>query len=343
MPSECDTRAPEPQAPRTGSVPSGPGTPVAATVPVAVVITTFNGRSRGFLDKAIESVLNQTVAPEEFVVVDDGSSDGTADWLRGRFPGLRVLSKTNGGPASARNHGTRETRAPLICFLDDDDLWLPKKLEVQHRQMTGPNPPDLVFSSITLINERDEITGGWNPVDVDLRWPAALLRNPIWNPSCVMMSRKALVATGGFNERLDHKFVEDYDMWIKILRSYRVDWTTEPLILYRAHSTQNSASFAGILGKVIPIVRAYAADVPGIDPRWVVGYHLYGGFFLTWHRAGYKAARALVDANPNGGWIPFLVLLRLIGVMLHPFRGIQRHWRAFEARCILGKSERRRV
>ncbi|MFO1459876.1 MAG: glycosyltransferase [Verrucomicrobiota bacterium] len=306
------------------------------TVPVAVVLTTYNGKSRGFLEKAIQSVLDQTVAPQEFIVVDDGSKDGTAEWVRDRFPQVRVVTKTNGGPASARNWGVQESHSPLVCFLDDDDVWLPRKLEVQYDRMSGPSHPDLVFSAITMINERDEVTGGWSPEEFDLQWPHVLLRNPIWNPSCVMMRREAFLGTGGFNEAVDHKFVEDYEMWIKIAREYRIDAIAEPLILYRSHSTQNSSSFSGILGKVIPIVRSYAAKVPGLDPHRVVAYHLYGGFFVTLHKAGWKPAMELLKANPNGRWRPILLLLRLIGVMLHRVRFVQRRWRRFESRFFLG-------
>ena len=96
---------------------------------VAVVIPSYN--SRQFIEDTIASVRAQTLVPDEIVVVDDGSTDGTAELVEGL--GVQCIRKQNGGPASARNQGVKETTAPLVAFLDADDLFLPDKLE---RQLT---------------------------------------------------------------------------------------------------------------------------------------------------------------------------------------------------------------
>ena len=102
------------------------------TIParVSVVITTYNYER--FVAAAIESVLRQTVRPDEIVVVDDGSTDATAAVVaRYAARGVRYIRQANAGPGAARNRGIRETRGDLIAFLDADDRWLPDKLARQ--------------------------------------------------------------------------------------------------------------------------------------------------------------------------------------------------------------------
>jgi len=106
-----------------------------AIAPVSVVIPAYNA-SR-YLGPAIESVLAQTVAPAEVVVVDDGSTDDTAA-VGARYPGVTVLTQANAGAGVARNHGVAATTAPLVAFLDADDLWLPNKLERQLEELADP-------------------------------------------------------------------------------------------------------------------------------------------------------------------------------------------------------------
>ncbi len=99
---------------------------------VSVVIPTY--QRRGLVEEAIDGALAQTMSDLEVVVVDDGSTDGTADHLRARYadePRLRVIEKPNGGSASARNRGLQEVRGAWVAFLDSDDLWKPGYLASQ--------------------------------------------------------------------------------------------------------------------------------------------------------------------------------------------------------------------
>src|SRR5689334_25157413 len=107
---------------------------------ISVVIPTYNGRR--FLLDTLESVYAQTLLPEEVIVVNDGSTDGTEELLRSvepRFQTLRWVSQSNHGVAHARNRGVQLATGDTIAFLDHDDVWRPRKLERQQRHL-GSKP-----------------------------------------------------------------------------------------------------------------------------------------------------------------------------------------------------------
>jgi len=112
---------------------------------VSCVVPVFNGER--FLGEALESILTQTCPPDEIVVVDDGSTDGSAQ-IATALDRVRYIRQENAGPAAARNSGIGISTGDLLAFLDADDLWLPTKLERQLAQLEAQ--PALEFS-VTLV------------------------------------------------------------------------------------------------------------------------------------------------------------------------------------------------
>ena len=102
---------------------------------VSVIIPTFNRKN--FVPKAIESVLKQSYKKYEIIIVDDGSGDGTQDYVGSNFPMVRLISQSNRGVSAARNTGILHSKGDWIAFLDSDDQWLPKKLEYQINTVSG--------------------------------------------------------------------------------------------------------------------------------------------------------------------------------------------------------------
>ena len=96
---------------------------------ISVVIPTYNRKHT--LPRAIASVLNQTLQPTEIIMVDDGSTDGTADWIQETYPRINPISQSNKGVSAARNIGIKYAKCDWIALLDSDDEWLPDKLERQ--------------------------------------------------------------------------------------------------------------------------------------------------------------------------------------------------------------------
>ena len=100
-------------------------------IKISVIIPTFN---RAFLVKrAIQSVLNQSFQPYEIIVIDDGSIDGTGELIKTEFPLIKYIWQQNSGISHARNLGIQKSQGNWLAFLDSDDEWLPKKLEMQTR------------------------------------------------------------------------------------------------------------------------------------------------------------------------------------------------------------------
>jgi glycosyltransferase involved in cell wall biosynthesis len=116
---------------------------------VSVVIPVFNGER--FLREAVESVLAQKYSPVEIIIVDDGSTDGTATVARSLSETVRYLHQTNQGPAAARNRGIKQARGSLIAFADADDLWPADKLELQLPYLITAPAIEIVMGRIQQV------------------------------------------------------------------------------------------------------------------------------------------------------------------------------------------------
>ncbi len=238
------------------------------TIPprVSVVITTYNYER--FVAAAIESVLRQTVRPDEIVVVDDGSTDGTAAVVaRYAAQGVRYIRQANAGAGAARNRGIRETRGDLIAFLDADDRWLPDKLARQLAHLRRYPAAGLVTGGEWQVfgSGRAPVQVRRRPVRAARLYPRILIENIIGNPSLVLVRRACFVRLGGFDEGLP--LGQDWEMWIRLARAYRVGVIDAPLIDFTQHwgsltagkveerHRSNQAIRRRYLGEVRPLAR----------------------------------------------------------------------------------------
>jgi glycosyltransferase involved in cell wall biosynthesis len=206
---------------------------------VSVVIPAWNAARS--LSRAIDSVLAQTWARREVIVVDDGSMDDTLDVLAGYGDQLRVLSQANGGPSSARNRGLRESRGAYVAFLDADDHWLPEKLERQVALLDAR--PDLGFCSTAtaVVDMRGEPVRDWPCCNAAQPLLDALFMHSAaisGSTSGVLARRELLLEAGGFDERL--RGFEDPDLWIRL--SARTGYACIPEALTVVVRTPDSVS-----------------------------------------------------------------------------------------------------
>ena len=191
----------------------------------------------GSIGRAIESVLAQSYAPIELIVVDDGSSDGTAQILEGYRDRATILTQNNRGAYAARNLALRHAKGELVAFIDSDDAWLPDKLERQVPLMRGE--VGLVYGDVRVLAEpRDDAppTGRTSFTWVTPRRGRVLdgLAAGNFVPTCAALVRKsALQEIGGFPE--ESRISADYLTWFRIAKRHAFDFVAEPVALYTLH------------------------------------------------------------------------------------------------------------
>lgn len=186
-------------------------TPVEGPL-VSVVIPAFEAER--FLAEAIESVLAQTYAPVETIVVDDGSSDGTAA-VAARYPQATLIRQPNAGPAAARNRGFATCQGELVAFHDADDAMSADKLEVQVGHLLADPAAELVFGEQELIVDDGAELPFWAEGSAARlpmpQRPAELAGEPLVHPMTMLMRREVFERVGEFDAAMQP--AEDLD-WV---------------------------------------------------------------------------------------------------------------------------------
>ena len=197
---------------------------------VSVIIPTYNKAL--YLKEAIESVLNQTYKNLELLVIDDGSTDNTAEIIK-LFNDNRLIYfyQNNKGPAAARNVGIENSKGEFIAFLDSDDLWLEEKLEKQIKFLKENNEVGMLGTGFYKIDENKNIIGKKQfPADNDRLKKILIKFNPFAQSSVIL--RKEVIQKVG---KYDESFLEseDYDFWLRIARYYKIANLPEYLVMKR--------------------------------------------------------------------------------------------------------------
>lgn len=209
---------------------------------VSVIIPAYNAEA--FLARAIRSVEAQTFRDFELVVVDDGSTDGTAEVARG-FGSVRYVRGPHQGEAGARNLALKEATGELVAFVDADDEWLPEKLARQVAFMEERGSSfSYTDSYIVRDGHRVRHSALARPHQGEILSPLIddWLDQAFLLPTEVVASRELLQSAGGFEEGLPTPGHVDYGLWLKLaLRGTRFDYLDEPLALwYRGHESVSS-------------------------------------------------------------------------------------------------------
>lgn len=207
---------------------------------IDAVIPVFNGEA--YIAKALQSVQSQTLPVSRIIVADDGSTDGTVraveDLMR-TDDRITCLKLPHAGVSAARNAGIAASSAPFIAFLDADDIWLPEKLERQMEAFERGGPATgFVHSSYFFIDAQDGRLSDRNVVPPKQRgdiFMPLLLEGYVLSGSAssVVVRRDVLDRAGHFDERLFHG--EDWDLWIRLARISKVDFTPEAVVGIRVH------------------------------------------------------------------------------------------------------------
>lgn len=216
---------------------------------VSIVIPTFNRSA--LVSKAVDSALQQTFPDFEIVVIDDGSTDDTADTLRRYLGRIRYFYQDNRGASAAQNQGIALARAPWISVLASDDLWLPTKLETQFRALGelgdefGACFTDCVYmgnpamTASAFEQARLECLAEFGPLDHPLKY--VLAKHPALYVQSMLVSRSALERAGRFDERL--VIGEDTDLLFRLSFHTRFCVVRAPLVrIDRRPSRQHGLS-----------------------------------------------------------------------------------------------------
>ncbi|QJT07950.1 glycosyltransferase family 2 protein [Oceanidesulfovibrio marinus] len=204
------------------------------TPAVSIIITCYNYGQ--YVGEALDSVLNQTFTDWEAFVVDDGSTDNTADVVSRYLddPRVRYVYQQNAGQASAKNTGIREAKGEFVAFLDADDIWQSEKLAMQLPLFSNPNV-GVVYSKRRILDTNGVIRTFYHP---PLHRGNVLDHMFIDNFVCFSSSiarRSILNDARGFDESLDMGI--DYDLWIRLAARYEFDFVDAPLVTYRVGHT----------------------------------------------------------------------------------------------------------
>jgi len=232
---------------------------------ISVIIPAYNAMD--YLPETMESVLNQTHQDFEVIVVNDGSSDETQQWISQiKDSRVKLIAQENQGLPGALNTGIAYAQGEYITFLDADDLWEPTKLEKQVCVLEKKPEVALVYTWVAFIDEAGKHTGRVfkNEAEGDV-WEKLTEHNIVECGSVAMVRRSCFEAVGLFDRNLGST-VQDWDMWLRMASKYHFKVVKEPLVYYRQRSTSASRNCEAMARSFqLVIEKAFASAPPELQ------------------------------------------------------------------------------
>ena len=211
------------------------------SIPVSVIIPFYKNKS--WLVEALESINAQTVTPYEVIVINDGCIENISD-LKEYYSNLQIIEQENSGPGGARNHGILSAQGDYIAFLDSDDLWHSKKLEIQYK-LLKQSGLEWSYTDFAYFNDKTDVYNQEIHEEAykKIFYPKILKTCDIGTP-CVMVKRSVLLDNKLFFAK-DLKYGEDYYLWIELASRWEVLYIVDKLSFVRLHG-DNAAKNACI-------------------------------------------------------------------------------------------------
>lgn len=215
---------------------------------ISILLATYNGEK--YIKKSIDSVLNQTHSGWELLVGFNGTTDNSRE-IVAQYNDSRIKVFDYGkdaGKAKTLNKMIKEAKYDWLAIQDDDDIWLPKKLD---RQVKYINDYDVIGTQIMYVNESDDPNGGPTLAreDVDIKAKSLIGDNQIANTSAIFR-KKCAEEVGGWSETIDG--IEDFDFWLKIMRlKFKFLNLNSVEVMHRVHSKSNFNTKKFDLNKIL--------------------------------------------------------------------------------------------
>lgn len=202
---------------------------------VSVVMSVYNGSY--YLCEAIDSILSQTYDNFEFIIIDDCSTDTTADILDGFYDPriVRLSNKSNVGLTRSLNRGIAIARGYYIARQDSDDISLPHRLELQIAELEQRPTLAAVFSAYKVIDKNGhEVSSVYPPVDAEQIRETLLFTNPLRHSNATIRLA-SLQSVNGYDE--SYRVAQDYDLWLRLSEQFDIDVLPKVLSKVRIHDT----------------------------------------------------------------------------------------------------------
>jgi glycosyltransferase involved in cell wall biosynthesis len=238
---------------------------------VSVVIPAYNAAE--FLQRTVDSAINQTYENLEILIVDDGSTDETgriAQEISEKFLHVKYLRKMNGGVSSARNFGIQAARGEYVTFLDADDLWHPLKIASQMAALEADGDRGVAcFSLYRIIDLNDRVLRtSWFWPAMDFTLSPHIVIHPVGNGSSMLVRRDIALAVGGFEEdyvRLNAGGCEDLDFELKVVAKYPVKCVPEHHVGYRVYEGNMSSDRLRMSRAINMVIERHLARNPRLS------------------------------------------------------------------------------
>jgi glycosyltransferase involved in cell wall biosynthesis len=301
---------------------------------VSVIMPVYNGER--FIVSAIESVLAQTYKNFEIVIVNDGSTDNSLDKLSPylQLPFVHYIEQVNGGVAASRNTAIRKATGELIAFLDQDDLWLPRKLESQVDFMRAHPAVPMVHANVNCIDAQGK--------PVDFEWDnnasgvclAQLFKRNRIAVVTVMVKKECLGEVGLLDESLSG--VDDYELWLRIARRFPIGRLDEIVACYRFHDLNTSRAGGMMAGRELAAIEQFVKAFPdvmqtigrrAVNCRMAELHFKLGGWYM-WRARDFAAARReffeAIKLRPSH--LPSYRLFLWCALTSGQRKGLEWHW-----------------
>lgn len=237
---------------------------------LAVIIPVYNGER--FIRNAITSITNQTLQPEEIIVVNDGSSDNTSSILHDlqiQHKHLIVIGQKNQGVSFARNKAISASSCDILAFLDTDDYWHPQKLSIQLKALHS-HDLDMICTKVIHIKDNDsdmpdnDSTYDEDNINVKDYSLGEIIYKPHLTTSSIMVKRKIFDAVGGFD--VTFRTAEDQVFYIDVANKYKVGCVDTPLV-YKCNVEDSLSSGFDSYSDSLKVLERFVRKNPDVSSK----------------------------------------------------------------------------